>query len=180
MRPTLLISLVDVIAKNQNIRQNLKVFEVAKTYIRQDNNLPKQDLMLSITLQNGDFYQIKGVVENVVGVLNREVRWQALTTKSALFARGESAQITIDGHKIGHVGMLDEGICNYFGIEGPIAACEINLTTIYKLPTVRLSYKPIPKYPPMIEDISVNFDIKRPLQKLSLLLRKPEDLSSQT
>ncbi|MBI2012546.1 phenylalanine--tRNA ligase subunit beta, partial [Candidatus Curtissbacteria bacterium] len=129
MRPTLLISLVDVIAKNQNIRQNLKVFEIAKTYVKQDNDLPKQDLMLSIALQNGDFYQIKGIIENVLGILNHEARWQELTVKSALFAKGESAQIVINGHKVGQVGMLDTRICNYFGIEGPIAVCEINLTT---------------------------------------------------
>ena len=172
MRPTILISLTDVIAKSQNIKSDIKIFEVAKTYIKRENDLPKQDLMLAIALAGGNFSHIKGVVENVLEVLGFEAKWQKFKGINALFARGESAQITIDDQKIGDVGMLDSKITDYFGIEDPIAACEINLTTIYKLPTIRLSYKPIPKYPPVIEDISAIFDQETPIGEIIAHVKK--------
>src|SRR3990167_5240645 len=44
MRPSLLPSLAEIIGQNQFIRQNLRIFEIAKTYIAQGDELPKQDL----------------------------------------------------------------------------------------------------------------------------------------
>ena len=46
---------------------------------------------------------------------------------------------------------------DYYNIKGAVAAMEINLSTVYSLPTTAKTYKPIPKYPSVIEDISAIF-----------------------
>ncbi len=175
MRPTLLVSLADVIAKNQNLSgdRRIKIFEIAKTYIENGDNLPTQDLHLSIVLSGADFYQIKGIIENVFEILKREAEFEKLTKESKLFEKDLSANIIASagarlthpkgvklnsGIVVGTVGILKSEITDQFGIKEPVAAAEINLTTVYSLPTTAKIYHQVPKYPPVIEDISAIFD----------------------
>lgn len=164
MRPTILVSLAAIIAQNQNLRSDLKLFEVAKTYLPQKNDLPRQDLKLAIVLQNSDFSQIKGLVENVFEILQREPKFSKPDNtpgvSSVLFQKSASAQIKIGEMQVGTLGMLNQSIIDHLAIENPIAAAEINLTTNYQLPATSYKYHPIPKYPPIIEDLSAIFSEK--------------------
>lgn len=155
MRPTLLVSLADVIAKNQNLKNNRKLFEVAKTYIKKEKNLPRQDLFLSVVLQNNDFESIKGVVESIFDFLQREIKFEKPEEENSLFAKEQSAILKSSGQEVGTLGVLNSNVPDGLNIEGSIAAVEINLTTVYSLPAVANTYRPIPKYPPVIEDISI-------------------------
>ena len=49
---------------------------------------------------------------------------------------------------------------------------EINLSTVYSLPTTAKTYKPIPKYPPVIEDISAIFAKQTPLDEIIQTAKK--------
>ena len=172
MRPTVLVSLAQVIAENQNIEKDIKVFEVAKTYIKNEGDLPKQDLMLAIAWQNADFYQIKGLVENVFEILLRIPKFQKFTGENHLFEKEEVAQIKVGESLVGTCGILNDQIIDYFNLEGQVAACEINLSTIYQLPTFQLSYKPVPKYSAVIEDISAIFNQKTLLAEIIAQVKK--------
>ncbi|MDO8486951.1 MAG: phenylalanine--tRNA ligase subunit beta [Candidatus Curtissbacteria bacterium] len=168
MRPTNLVSLAAIIGQNQNLHSDMKLFEIAKTYIKNGDNLPTQNLYLSIALQNADsakqnfaFYKVKGIVENIFEALGREVKFEK-PKQNPLFIKDQSADIITIGpersRRVGALGILSPSITTYFGIDVPVAACEINLTTVYSLPTTAKNYRPIPKYPPVIEDISAIFD----------------------
>lgn len=163
MRPSILVSLADVIAKNQNIKSDIKIFEIAKTYIKNGGGLPIQDLKLAIALQNSNFYQIKGVVENVFKILSREVEFKKMDIHNPLSEKDLSAFVISHGKMVGGLGILNQKVANYFGIEGTATVAEINLTTVYGLPSTAKGYKPIPKFPPVIEDISAIFDQKAPV-----------------
>lgn len=178
MRPSLLISLSSIIAQNQNLRSNLKLFEIARTYLssrhseRSEESLPIQDHFLAVALQNSDFPNIKGLVENVFEILGREVEFAPLTRHSergeefALFNPQLSTLIISNGKIVGSLGILNRKIQNHFAIEGTIAAAEINLTTIYQLPATKYSYHSIPKFPPVIEDISAIFEAQTPVAEI--------------
>ncbi|OGD94060.1 phenylalanine--tRNA ligase subunit beta [Candidatus Curtissbacteria bacterium RIFCSPHIGHO2_01_FULL_41_44] len=177
MRPTILVSLTDIIAKNQNLASEIKIFEVAKTYLSQENDLPKQDLMLGITLQNADFYGIKGLVENIFGVLQRDVKFEKLSNYSSeLFDKSQSARVKTANTEVGTVGILNSKITDYFQIEGQIAACELNLSIIYGLSAIQRSYQPIPKYPPRVEDISAIFSKKVPVTDIISEVKRSNEL----
>src|SRR3989338_7519419 len=160
MRPTVLVSLVQIIANNQNLQKDIRIFEIAKTYLKKEGDLPKQDLMLAIAIQNADFYQIKGLVENVFEILLRIPKFQKFTGENHLFEKEEVAQIKVGESLVGTCGILNDQIIDYFNLEGQVAACEINLSIIYQLPTFQLSYKPVHKYSAVIEDISAIFNQK--------------------
>lgn len=166
MRPTLVTSLIDVIAKNKNLKGDLKIFEIAKTYLKQKDDLPKQDLMLTIILTQADFWQIKGVVENVFEILGYDIKFQAPTKSDAIFEKTQSAHVTVNNINIGKIGIVNTVIADSFELTFPIATAEINLTILLKLSPDKKFYKPIPKYPPVIEDISAIFDQKVPVAEI--------------
>ena len=181
MRPSILPSLLQTLTQNINLSQNLKLFEVAKTYIAQKNALPKQDLMLSIVLAGADFYRVKGLIENVFEILKRPLRWQASSKNNPLFSPNQSAEIKIGEQVVGSIGVVSSNVTDFFNIKTPVAAAEINLTKIYQLPVTSYQYKPIPKYPPVIEDISAIFakavsvaEIVETIKKATVLVKKVE------
>lgn len=188
MRPSIIPSLASIIAQNQNLKQKIKIFEIAKTYLPDnqgstlsstrknlDQRLPIQDLKLAIVLQNSDFYQIKGLVENVFEILASPVELKKLEMKGSsssaserlnfepLFEINLSATAISSAKTIGIIGILNQNVANRLGIDGTTAIAEINLSTVYSLPTTTKSFHSIPKFPPVIEDISAIFDQKTPV-----------------
>ena len=172
MRPSLLPSLVEIIGQNQFIRQNLRIFEIAKTYIAQGDELPKQDLQLALTVSPGDFFEIKGYLENIAEIIGREVRLKPIAKKHPMFMDNQSAAVFSGKEQVGTIGVLDSQITDYFNIKDAVAAFEINLSTLYNLPAVTKTCKPIPKYPPVIEDISAIFAKQTPLDEIIQTAKK--------
>jgi len=166
MRSTILISLAQIITSNQNLQKNMEIFEVAKTYQKKEGDLPKQDLTLAVALDNANFYQIKGIVENIFEILARDIKFQKLTGNNPLFEKENSAQVKIGDTVVGTLGILSSQVTDYFKNENPVAAVEINLSAVYSLPTTAKSFRPIPKYPSVIEDISAVFEVETALAEI--------------
>ena len=172
MRPSLIPSLIDVIAQNQNLKSNIKLFEIAKTYEKNPGDIPTQDLKIAFTSQNSTFAEIKGLVENLFEILEREPKFQKFTGKNPLSDNSQFALIKVGDKVVGGMGILNSKVVDFFGIESDVFIAEINLTTCYQLPASHYSYHPIPKYPPVIEDISAIFDEKIPVADIISEVKK--------
>ncbi|MEX2028182.1 MAG: phenylalanine--tRNA ligase subunit beta [Candidatus Curtissbacteria bacterium] len=158
MRPTLLVSLASVVAQNQNMKSDAKLFEIAKTYIKKGEGLPVQDLHLGIILQNSDFYAVKGLAENIFEVLGTEIEFSKMKGANPLSEQEQSATIHSGKQTLGWIGILKQNVADYFKIEGTCTVAELNLSTTYNLQPILKTYHPIPKYPPVIEDVSAIFE----------------------
>lgn len=154
MRPTLLISLAQVAAQNQYIKDSQKIFEIARVYLKKQKGLPDQPLILAIALTNSNFYEAKGFVENISGIIGRDLKIYKLKKKH-LTQEDLSAAISEGSEQVGYFGLIDSKISDYFELNGPLYVVEINLTEIFNKAQAPKSYKKIHKYPPVIEDISV-------------------------
>ena len=104
--------------------------------------------------------------------MGREIRLKPLAKKHPLFIENQSAGVFTEKEQVGAVGVLDSKITDYFNIKGAVAALEINLSTLYSLQAVSKTYKPIPKYPPVIEDISAIFGKETPLDEIIQTAKK--------
>ncbi len=166
MRPTIIPSLLKVISDIRHPTSDIRLFEIAKTYLPQKNDLPRQDLFLSICLKNSNFLGIKGLVENISDILKREIKWQKINKDHALFDIDSLAEIKIEEEVVGIVGIIKPAIVDKFLLEMQVAATEINLTKVFQHPSNPISYKPLPKYPPVIEDLSVIFAKVLPLEEI--------------
>lgn len=165
MRPTLIPSLASVVGQNQNIVNDLKIFEIAKTYEKSDS-LPIQDLKISLALQNSSFTTTKGLVENLFEILKRKPQFEKFKGQNPLFENSQFAQVKANNQIVGAIGKLKQEVADYFQIEGNTFVAELNLSTIYQIPTTNSSYHPIAKFPPVVEDISAIFDENVEMQNI--------------
>lgn len=171
MRPNIIISLLDVVSKNQHIKPKLKLFEVAKTFFAQNNDLPKQDLNLAIVLASSDFYEIKGLIENLSEILERDFKYQKFKVNDPIFDKNQSAQIFLSDKQVGAFGLINSKITDFFDLQGTITAAQINLSLIFDFPEAIKQYVPISKYPPVIEDISIVVDKTLPIAEVVNLIK---------
>ncbi len=177
MRPSLIPSLLEVISNNQNLKSNISLFEIAKTYlpseasakggVKQRRGLPVQDLFLTITLTNSDFSQIKGLTENIFTALKRKASYKKLANQPVLFDQNKSANVSIGEVSVGEIGILSSTTTDQLEIKNTVASVNLNLSKIYNLPSIIQTYHPIPKYPPIIEDISAIFSVHTPLADIT-------------
>lgn len=158
MRPTIVPSLLEVVAQNQNLKQNIKLFEIAKTYEKVAGDIPKQNLKIAFVLQNSTFSQIKGLVENLFEIVKREPKFEKFKGSNPLSENSQFAIIKVGNQTVGGLGILKQTVADKLGVEGNAYIAEIDLTTSYQQPATKNSYRPVPKFPPIIEDISAIFE----------------------
>jgi len=141
LRCTLVPSLLKVVSENKE-KNNIKIFELANVYIKNGKNLPKEILMLAgvVKKQNNSFYEMKGIIEQLL---------LDLGIKKINFKESEKggmgASLYLDKDYLGEIEVLGDEIINF----------EINFEKVLKKTTLKKEYKPLPKYPPIVEDLSI-------------------------
>lgn len=169
MRPTLLPGLLDSIRFNLNHqRRDLKLFEVGKVFAARsgENSLPTEREMFALAMTGGevqqkrlepvralDFYDAKGAVEaalDAVGFPASEFR--ASDVKH--LRPGQAAGIFIDGGLVGYLGRLSETISAGYKFRAPVFVAEVDLESVLTRNTTGVFYRPLPKYPSVIRDVS--------------------------
>ena len=160
MRTTTLNGILTSLSTNYNRRnESAGLFEIAKVYIPKQvplTELPDEPVKVTVGMYgNTDFYGIKGVVEymlETIGVDGAEF----VPDKNIYWMHpGRTADVVINGKTAGYVGELHPTVAaNYeIGTRVYIAVLdEQELITASDLLTV---YKPLPKYPAVIRDISM-------------------------
>lgn len=140
MRKTLVPSLLKVMRENKNY-EVMHLFEIANVYEKQGNNLPRETRMLAglIKKPQVNFFEVKGLLEQ----LALDFGISTLSFK-ALSSPGLETEIFLDQKPLGSIEVLDENLINF----------ELNFEQLSKHASLVKKYKPIPKYPPVIEDIS--------------------------
>ncbi len=140
LRNSLIPSLLKVVEENK-ARQSVKIFEIANVYIKNGKNLPNEKLMLSgVVKKNGaSFYEVKGIIEALLEDLG------IYGTKFRQKKEGIGAEIGIGDEKLGYIEVLDTELINF----------EIDFDLLLENATLKRVYKPIAKFPPIIEDITI-------------------------
>lgn len=169
MRATLLPGLIESVRFNLNHqRRDLKLFEIGKVFAagRGENSLPAEREMFGLVITGGeiqqkhleptrqlDFYDAKGAVEAALEAVGfPAVEFRAADAKH--LRSGQSAGIFIDGGLIGHIGRLSEEISAGYKFRAPVYVAEIDLESVLTRNVTGVFYRPLPKYPAVIRDVS--------------------------
>jgi len=177
MRTSLLPGLLESIRRNmaQQIK-DLKLFEIGKIFINSGKDtLPDEKEMLA-GIWTGmrdddswhssgdccDFYDIKGVVEELLNYLKLEevVFTRIPETSPGYMRQGCSANIVAGGIFLGVVGELSPGTLVHYGFKQASYFFELHLSQLMQLVPEAMRIKPIPKYPPIARDITLIIDKK--------------------
>ncbi len=162
MRTTLIPSLLQAVKENKN-RQTLSLFEIAKVYLKQENNLPKEILHLAgvIKKDNVSFYEVKGIIEQLFSDLG--IKTYSFAKKAS---GGEGADVYLQKDRIGTIEILEENLIDF----------ELDFEMIKREATLKKTYTPLSKYPPIIEDVSLIADASITYAEIVNLIKKQSEL----
>lgn len=140
MRKTLIPSLLQVIKENQD-HEAIQIFELANIYEKNGKDLPKQSLQLGGVMRKPQarFLEVKGILEGLFDDLEiKNVSFKQLTDRYG-------ALISIDKEKLGTIEILDKTTITF----------ELDFELLRKHATLKKLYKPVSKYPPIVEDLAI-------------------------
>ncbi len=167
LRKTLTPSLLQVISDNKSY-PNVQVFEIANTYHKRKKDLPKEIRTLGLVIKgkSGTFYHAKGIIES----LTQEMGIKNLTFSDTEVG-GIGASMYIGKAHVGDIEVMDEHL----------VTLEVNFDELLALANIRKTFVPLPKYPPMTEDITLvventvkTGDILEEIKKVSPLITAVE------
>lgn len=170
MRPTLLPGLLDAVRVNMNYqRRDVKLFEIGKAFASDpsDRPLPNERELFALVITGSeiaedrqmpvrdlDFYDAKGAVESAL---------ESAGFGGAEFAaadvrhlrKGQAASVAVNGKVVGAVGRLNEEIAADYKFRQPVYVAEIDLQGVLSQTPEAVVYRPLPRYPSVVRDVSL-------------------------
>jgi len=170
MRPTLLPGLLDAIRTNFNHRRrDVSLFEIGKTFGARggEDHLPYERELFGLVVTGGemlekratpirplDFYDAKGALESALDAAG--VSGVEFATDDVKHLRnGQAAAVLLNGKNVGFLGRLSDEIASSYKFRQPVFVAEVDLQTLLAANTMPVVYRPLPKYPAMIRDVSL-------------------------
>lgn len=162
MRTTLTPSILEVVRQNDN-SESLKIFEIANVYHKKKADLPQEIRMFAGIIKQPDvkLLEVKGLIEQVftdLGIKNAEFK-QSTTVDVG-------ADVFIGDTNIGSIELLDDHIVDF----------ELNFEEILKHVSLKKVYKPVSKFPPIIEDVRILVNQKTPYKEIVDVISSVNDL----
>lgn len=174
MRRSMLVSVLENLARNLRYTDRLMTFEVGRVYLPEKGTdlLPFEDHRVSIcvtgprqmvafqTLAEAgaemDFFDLKGIVETLLqrlGFPQERTEYRAQPDTGVFGPR--CAEVFVDGKPIGLIGEIHPQVRRAFGVaDARISAAELRLLPLQKPQWELQPMQPISTYPPVVEDLA--------------------------
>lgn len=191
MRRSLLVSMMENLARNVRNAQRHVWFEVGRTYRPEDGDgvLPGEDRRLSLLMaglrhapdfythddEMMDFFDIKGVIEALVqrlGFAPTDLEFKVQPESASFGPR--CAEMTLQGKVLGIVGEIHPRVREAFGIPSGVRVCaaELHIDPLIR-PHFSLSVmRPISVYPAVEEDLAFEVDEEVTVRRLEEVIRR--------
>jgi len=171
MRTTLLPGLLKAAQHNISYRElNMQLFELGAVYTPRElpiENLPEETERLTLLVsgfvpepswvtpsRRADFYEIKGALE----VIFKRMQVEGITyiDRAEPFTHPtRSAQLLLDGLKIGFIGELHPDVAADFALSQPVTLAEIELDPLFRKANLVPRVVALPRYPAANRDLAV-------------------------
>lgn len=161
---------------NRGIK-NMKVFELGKVFISKDNSLPEEHINLFMAMtgkereyfwreqpEEFDFFDLKGVLEGLTERLG--MSFELKSSEEPFLENNRSADIYIEGTKIGWLGEIRGDILRLYDIEQKTYCAEIGCSVFLERGALYFQYRAIPRYPQAIRDFSFFVDEAVPVAEI--------------
>jgi phenylalanyl-tRNA synthetase beta chain len=176
MRTFLAAGVLESVAYNVNrgIR-NTRVFEIGKVFFNVvDKALAREAMHLACALtgkereyfwrdafKEFDFFDLLGILE---GLMERfSLALEVRRTTEVFLNSTTSADVFLDGAKIGWIGELQPKVLDAYDIRENVLCAELDLDVISEKGTGERTYRPIPRYPAVVRDFSFYVDDSVPV-----------------
>jgi len=165
LRKTIVPSLLKVITDNKS-QEEIKIFEIANVYNKRPRDLPEEILTFAGVIKRNkvSFYEVKGIIEQ----LGSDLGIKNLTFKESQ-KTGNGASLYLEQEYLGEIEILDTNLIDF----------ELNFTVLLKHATLKQEYKPLSKFPSVVEDLSIVVADDVKTEDLILNIKSQSDLISR-
>lgn len=184
MRPGLIPSILGVVERNLKLRnQDLRLFEIGKVFSKTNNSKfiegikEEENLIIALSGNNSnlqwgksnrnvDFYDIKGVLEDLLsdhqlsGIKFKENKDNKLFGVNSL-------SILKGKLRIGTFGEIDKKVLKRFDIDQNVMILEVNLSELYNIKVNESKYNPVSQFPGSSRDFA--FVVKKEVEAGKIL-----------
>ncbi|HBG81955.1 TPA: phenylalanine--tRNA ligase subunit beta [candidate division CPR2 bacterium] len=182
MRPSLIPSILQVIAKNEHDFDFIKIYELANIYLPSEEELPYESKGLVVAVSGIDdlrviypngktFYIAKGAAELILKELGIN-NIQFIPAKNDNFHPGRTAEIVVGEQKIGIIGEVHPALQHAFGLKRPVAILDLDFKLLVKLSNLIKPFKSLSSYPIVERDLSFIIDEKITFKEITESLAK--------
>jgi len=144
LRTSLMPSLVNALKENIGTTDKFHLYEIANIYLPKTGDLPEERLILAGIFNGYDYRSAKGIVEGILERLNIAITFK--TEESKGFGASKCAFIYSKGEVLGKIGVVEESGQIYY---------EFSMQKLLDFSPKVISFKPVPKYPAQIEDLTL-------------------------
>ncbi|HEY8423595.1 MAG TPA: phenylalanine--tRNA ligase subunit beta [Clostridia bacterium] len=169
MRTTLIPNLLGAAAYNLNHKNNeFRLFELSRVYLPKSlpvTDLPQEPNYLGAVICNKDdnFFTLKAIVENVLQDFGLKASYAR--SKESFLHPGISADVLIDGQKIGFLGAVHPSVLKNFDIEKTLYVLELDYDKIWQH-NKTITFKPLSKFQAIERDLAFLVKEDIPAQEL--------------
>jgi phenylalanyl-tRNA synthetase beta chain len=170
LRPSLRANLLAALEANRRHEGGgIRLFELGRVYQRHPNDLPDELEMLCGLMAGPrfdeswhggdepvDFFDVKGVVEGLLGWLGVAADFRPGDDESLHPAK--QAATVIGGKKLGVVGEVHHKVVDAFDLAEKVYLLEINLTELLPFTLEHKLFQPISRFPAVVRDIALVVD----------------------
>lgn len=172
MRPTMVPSLLKIVAENRKFVDRVAVFETARTYqpVGSDE-LPDERRAVTLALCGAreaggwyrsdtgqlDFFDAKGAIEVLLDRLGaKQVSFESVTHPSMHPAR--CAAIALGGVQVGIIGEVHPRVAAHFGIEDRVSVAELDLEPFVGTLLESWNAAQVSRFQPIRQDFAIVVD----------------------
>ncbi|MEE3468039.1 MAG: phenylalanine--tRNA ligase subunit beta [Eubacterium sp.] len=161
MRTTPLNGILTSLSMNYNHRnKDVRLYEITKVYLPKAlplTELPDERQMLTLGMYGaGDFYDIKGCVEEIYSIGIRErVDYRPNPEQHPYLHPGRQAEIVIDGTVIGYLGQIHPEVAGNYDIKTDVYIAVLDLQLLADRVREEIKYEGLARFPAVTRDISL-------------------------
>jgi phenylalanyl-tRNA synthetase beta chain len=166
LRTSLRGSVLSTVAANQRLQpEAFSVFETSRVYLPGDE-LPEEvehlvgavtgrriDRWGRATEAGVDFFDAKGYLERLFDRLGVSVSYEDLEEFGMI--PGRTAELRVEGTPIGCMGQVHPSTARAFGVDQDVYLFEVTLDALLPYVSSVLHYRPVSRFPPVVEDLAV-------------------------
>ncbi len=158
LRRSLIPSLLEAFRINEyKQNEHIDLFEFAKVYLPNPKGLPDEPWKLALVSERG-YFAIKGVVESLVHQLNPRIKIAARPCDVPLLDITQSAELAMDGQRLGWIGMVSEHGHQVFGFRRPATVAELDVAVLTSIGVEIPKHREISPFPAITRDFNFVVD----------------------
>lgn len=179
LRQSLIPSLLRTLAVNHaRGNDDVELFEIAQLYLpKADQSLPDDPTVVGLVSER-DMRTVRGQVENIFRRLRLDPSFEPVDVPG--LAKGKSAHWTLNGERIGVIGLVDDALKSKLDLSGNVVVGELHLQPLVEHADLIAKAKPIPSQPASVRDFNFVLDEQTPWSKLEAAIREaaPAEMES--